>query len=62
MTLKEARLHCFLSLREAEKLTGYGRSSISLWEHGRPPRIDQLLDLCQAYGIDITDLSLSEWR
>lgn len=62
MTLKEARVKEGLSLLQASKKSGYGRNTICRWENGDPPRIDKLMDMCQAYGISILDLDLNEWR
>ncbi len=62
MTLREARQRAGLTIRQAAAKSGYARNTISRWEHGTPPPITSLVDICQTYGISIQDLSLEEWR
>lgn len=61
ISLKGARIEKNMTQRQAAEKMSVTKETISNWERGRTaPTWLQLMDLCNLYGVDISDIFLPE--
>ena len=59
ITLRAARVNAGLTQADVEKQTGFARSTITSWEHGKTsPKARDLATLCQLYGVPVANIKL----
>lgn len=61
ITLRAARINAGLTQQQVEKATGFARSTLTRWETGKGfPRSDDLMTLCDLYGVSVENIKKSE--
>lgn len=61
ITLKAARINAGLTQEQVKEKTGISRTTLVGWESGKTrPRLDNLIEVCNLYGVQLTDIKLNE--
>ena len=58
VSLASARVNANLTQREVCEKMGITEKTLIMWEKGRIPRADKLIQLCEIYGCEIADIKL----
>ena len=58
ISLASARVNANLTQKEVCEKMGITEKTLIMWEKGRIPRADKLIQLCEIYGCEVTDINL----
>ena len=58
VSIASARVNAGLTQREVCEKMGISEKTLIMWEKGRIPRADKLIQLCEIYGCDVSDIRL----
>ena len=58
VSLASARVNANLTQREVCEIMGITEKTLIMWEKGRIPRADKLIQLCEIYGCEVSDIKL----